>query len=162
MVATVLTVYGIETLPLPFSIPKQKNCCNSTYRLRYWNQFVATTLLNPTPVATVLTVYGIETFQTEDYLLIWNDVATVLTVYGIETRRYFRKYRHLQWYRVATVLTVYGIETYLASSGSSKAFSSCNSTYRLRYWNTTSQCTPNTSSSWKVATVLTVYGIETR
>ena len=57
-VATVLTVYGIETVLfwwmtrldllqqyLPFTVLKLKflnlciscNCCNSTYRLRYWN-----------------------------------------------------------------------------------------------------------------------------
>ena len=60
-VATVLTVYGIETL---FS-------CNYTATLC---------------VATVLTVYGIETkcFMIE-YVLIATAVATVLTVYGIET-----------------------------------------------------------------------------
>ena len=62
IVATVLTVYGIETLFLSDS---------STYA---------------TNVATVLTVYGIETIYANamcySFYLV---VATVLTVYGIET-----------------------------------------------------------------------------
>ena len=59
-VATVLTVYGIETL--------YKNWLNSNAR-----------------VATVLTVYGIETMVSEVLMKPWFLVATVLTVYGIET-----------------------------------------------------------------------------
>ena len=60
VVATVLTVYGIET----------KNASiNSAV-------FLA--------VATVLTVYGIETYYDQFHLLLM-EVATVLTVYGIET-----------------------------------------------------------------------------
>ena len=62
MVATVLTVYGIETL------------MNSVI----WNVTF--------PVATVLTVYGIETPSTpRNQTSIRYRVATVLTVYGIET-----------------------------------------------------------------------------
>ena len=62
LVATVLTVYGIET--------------SGSFHRTYQHHFVAT----------VLTVYGIETFL----LCILNIfffvfVATVLTVYGIET-----------------------------------------------------------------------------
>ena len=60
-VATVLTVYGIETID------------TSAYNK------------GRVPVATVLTVYGIETFNcstSSDFSLF---VATVLTVYGIET-----------------------------------------------------------------------------
>ena len=38
MVATVLTVYGIETLlGMEGGETPSPNCCNSTYRLRYWN-----------------------------------------------------------------------------------------------------------------------------
>ena len=65
MVATVLTVYGIETRSL---------------------QPIGTIL----SVATVLTVYGIETPIVGSYnswLIL--SVATVLTVYGIETYRCF-------------------------------------------------------------------------
>ena len=61
-VATVLTVYGIETIPI------------------HMFQFIKS------KVATVLTVYGIETlgvFVKHPSNLM--SVATVLTVYGIET-----------------------------------------------------------------------------
>ena len=64
VVATVLTVYGIETWNVSILICFFYICCNSTYRLRYWNL-----LLRRRPslklllVATVLTVYGIETGQ---------------------------------------------------------------------------------------------------
>ena len=61
-VATVLTVYGIETV-----------------------QHRAPPLISHCTVATVLTVYGIETHHIL-LLAIFQRVATVLTVYGIETR----------------------------------------------------------------------------
>ena len=62
LVATVLTVYGIETC-----IPLHDQS---------WTRFVAT----------VLTVYGIETGDRALRLLAQAlEVATVLTVYGIET-----------------------------------------------------------------------------
>ena len=60
-VATVLTVYGIET--------------NGQYNLFGKTEFVAT----------VLTVYGIETTLIAKYPSLSVIVATVLTVYGIET-----------------------------------------------------------------------------
>ena len=60
-VATVLTVYGIET--------------GSAKRLEVLAMIVAT----------VLTVYGIETFKVEGAFSKAKPVATVLTVYGIET-----------------------------------------------------------------------------
>ena len=60
-VATVLTVYGIETQVILHLLLLHK-------------------------VATVLTVYGIETFrEIRIFLIIVEPVATVLTVYGIET-----------------------------------------------------------------------------
>ena len=83
-VATVLTVYGIETY-YPFLNPRK------IFRLQ---QCLPFTVLKPNkyvpssysgrPVATVLTVYGIETSHSEAR---YQDeyVATVLTVYGIET-----------------------------------------------------------------------------
>ena len=61
---------------------------------------------------------------------------------------------------VATVPTVYGIETTVVLIIISSLLLSCNSTYRLRYWNSVSWSDP----PWlilKVATVPTVYGIET-
>ena len=62
-VATVLTVYGIETCLVPDDIMYQFS------------------------VATVLTVYGIETHDHCCKLFFHFEVATVLTVYGIETIR---------------------------------------------------------------------------
>ena len=60
-VATVLTVYGIETISI---VSNNSN----------------------TKVATVLTVYGIETSISPPVaVVIYLVVATVLTVYGIET-----------------------------------------------------------------------------
>ena len=64
-VATVLTVYGIETRRYVRKDSRQLPCCNSTYRLRYWNQSLLLMPFSPvTEVATVLTVYGIETYLT--------------------------------------------------------------------------------------------------
>ena len=62
IVATVLTVYGIETLMI------------------IWLATGA-----PLLVATVLTVYGIETLLPSQGWIFHFLVATVLTVYGIET-----------------------------------------------------------------------------
>ena len=65
IVATVLTVYGIETSPI---------------RLELWK--------NLADVATVLTVYGIETIDPYHCIFLYSfPVATVLTVYGIETTK---------------------------------------------------------------------------
>ena len=61
-VATVLTVYGIET------------------------PFTASSVPFFTTVATVLTVYGIETLSSH-HIIVYSIVATVLTVYGIETHQ---------------------------------------------------------------------------
>ena len=61
-VATVLTVYGIET--------------KFREDLKLYAIYI---------VATVLTVYGIETRSNHSIELDCNTVATVLTVYGIET-----------------------------------------------------------------------------
>ena len=107
LVATVLTVYGIETCSkelkplnfalqqyLPFTVLKLNNlyfqihskvCCNSTYRLRYWNNTQENLFGSPAKVATVLTVYGIETKRSPLIINRIFIVATVLTVYGIET-----------------------------------------------------------------------------
>ena len=87
-VATVLTVYGIETTAIVntanFFISR-----NSTYRLRYWNFAIYINLdWWYVSVATVLTVYGIETSRIRSLFYISNwRVATVLTVYGIETKQ---------------------------------------------------------------------------
>ena len=65
MVATALTVYGIETR-------KVKVLTSVEFKLF---------------VATALTVYGIETNIVITIIIITNTVATVLTVYGIETQQ---------------------------------------------------------------------------
>ena len=159
-VATVLTVYGIETYRfcslgtlifgelqqyLPFTVLKHRFKVRMT-----WYIFKT--------VATVLTVYGIETIKHKNEVCQQTHVATVLTVYGIETshidhiidkvfelQQYLPftvlklqlQYRHDGWNHrnVATVLTVYGIETMA---------------YDMI-----------TKFKNRVATVLTVYGIET-
>ena len=109
LVATVLTVYGIETeimenlstlnlvlqQYLPFTVLKLKNISQKHFL---------------TPVATVLTVYGIETNFTT-FFGIGFCVATVLTVYGIETMEGLT-IKVVSFVEVATVLTVYGIETF--------------------------------------------------
>ena len=110
-VATVLTVYGIETFNM-------------------WSLAI----LAPC-VATVLTVYGIETLQ----CLVFHPsmfslyVATVLTVYGIETRLSVARPAvfkiSLQQYLPFTVLKP---ASFLASP-LARPLASCNSTYRLRY-----------------------------
>ena len=82
-------------------------------------------------------------------------VATALTVYGIETYDQMYQY-HL--HKVATALTVYGIETEWRQTVSIFGYS-CNSPYRLRYWN--SNVLDGALFSLIVATALTVYGIET-
>ena len=84
-------------------------------------------------------------------------VATVLTVYGIETPCKHTDnhcYCQLQQYLPFTVLK----QSWLLNIG--KEHCSCNSAYRLRYWNFHRRCT--TWVIWTVATVLTVCGIENR
>ena len=158
-------------------------CCNSTYRLRYWNLLIFFNKSCNSWVATVLTVYGIETLNifTSCGVRFFN-VATVLTVYGIETLPPSgvnnNWVRLLQQYLPFTVLKLTLILFSIIP------IYSCNSTYRLRYWNLRSaisffnvllklqQYLPFTvlkrskifplSIVWfMVATVLTVYGIET-
>ena len=108
-------------------------------------------------------------------------VATAPTVYGIETLKFaflfllYKLQQHLPFtvlklsdilnghirtiQDVATAPTVYGIETDSTTSVQHSSSWSCNSTYRLRYWNF-----KNTFIfiiSFSVATAPTVYGIET-
>ena len=86
-VATVLTVYGIETLNITHQMILIRIRCNSTYRLRYWN------LLLYIEAYTTYLVSCNSTYR----LRYWNSVssdalfitvlavATVLTACGIET-----------------------------------------------------------------------------
>ena len=135
-VATVPTVYGIETEYWCITWTSWWTSCNSTYRLRYWNLSPLGNVNHHCSVATVPTVYGIETYLGYEYSLLYP-------------------------YQVATVPTVYGIETSLIYvAGNVWLLFSCNSTYRLRYWNYIN--TPDMHGNFNlVATVPTVYGIET-
>ena len=112
-VATVLTVYGIETLIsrlsilfsyfslqqcLPFTVLKLESCfwrettgifgCNSAYRLRYWNNI---SLLYPlytySKVATVLTVYGIETLSSSMVNSLWMNALQQCLPFTVLKRR---------------------------------------------------------------------------
>ena len=160
MVATALTVYGIETSINWCGFDPIDKGCNSTYRLRYWN-------------------WGI-------FLYIWTCcvkyVATALTVYGIETLHFWGSknlyQKPLQQHLPFTVLKltlrvllssiIKRLQQHLPftvlkqSRFNTKRFYSllcCNSTYRLRYWNLHMAGRRN-ANVW-VATALTVYGIET-
>ena len=108
-------------------------------------------------VATVLTVYGIETQrssndrslnlpQLQQYLpftVLKRRIGTIVKIRPM-----------LQQYLPFTVLKQY--KSFLVKLG----LFSCNSTYRLRYWNSYAFLYKILIYSW-VATVLTVYGIET-
>ena len=181
-VATVLTVYGIETFRhprcvfdnifllqqyLPFTVLKQvinlrileHIClsCNSTYRLRYWN------LLEFHKYIESRRTCCNSTYR----LRYWNIRATC--------NRY-SPFLKLQQYLPFTVLKRLSVSFWMS------IMLSCNSTYRLRYWNFSpggglissnelQQYLPFTvlkqvrfliiSLNSLVATVLTVYGIET-
>ena len=111
LVATVLTACGIETFERSLNFNILYICCNSAYRLRYWNGNLIPSALIPRPrVATVLTACGIEThhmYAMVQYNLQY--VATVLTACGIETSPKFTEF--ILFKSVATVLTACGIET---------------------------------------------------
>ena len=105
-------------------------CCNSTYRLRYWNRGEE-----------VNHFWSINSCNSTYRLRYWNPfirllnlsnskVATVLTVYGIETYQQQTEYVHvlqLQQYLPFTVLKRYQFTSNLVTA------LGCNSTYRLRY-----------------------------
>ena len=109
-VATVLTVYGIETARYIF-LATVYYCCNSTYRLRYWNPENNTfKVLQIIEVATVLTVYGIETLQS-----------------------HFR--RSLNFFELQQYLPFTVLKRSINVEPAVTNMIRCNSTYRLRYWN---------------------------
>ena len=84
--------------------------CNSTYRLRYWNTSMSSSSRSS----------SISMLQ--QYL--------PFTVLKRVLSKHLRRFSST----VATVLTVYGIET-KGKNNEKTIHSSCNSTYRLRYWN---------------------------
>ena len=108
LVATVLTVYGIETFNAR-SISISVSCCNSTYRLRYWNNNSG---------------FNNQLFQLQQYL--------PFTVLKPLTKVFFiiiSSLIVLQQYLPFTVLKLSLARSLVT------IFFSCNSTYRLRYWN---------------------------
>ena len=108
-VATVLTVYGIETSH---------------------SQIVE--VHQDLPVATVLTVYGIETLSSNLLML---KTLFLLQQYLPFTvlKPKLKLVMYLLISLVATVLTVYGIETFYFEEKCVIIHIGCNSTYRLRY-----------------------------
>ena len=84
-------------------------CCNSTYRLRYWNWVTSLNNAREEDVVIVLTVYGIETAF----------FHTSTTNWSCRCNSTYR----LRYWNINTA----------PSNGC--VLVSCNSTYRLRYWN---------------------------
>ena len=116
-----------------------------------------TGLLRPA-VATALTVYGIETSK------IW--VLFLCGHLALQQHLPFTVLKQPKWIRERATSLVSCNSTYrlrywnvIENLDCSQRIARCNSTYRLRYWNLIHPYTlPNVS----VATALTVYGIETR
>ena len=151
-------------------------CCNSTYRSRYWNNWLATLFPLFDVFATVLTVYGIETrglslerdgdnFALQQCLpftvlkhcymcLEWSPRKCCNSTYRL---RYAPKSARQQRSK-ATMKSAH--RKYLNEEKVKWRWSS-NSTYRLRYWNrflvVGFQFVP-----LRVATAPTVYGMRRR
>ena len=135
--------------------------CNSTYRLRYWNtvNFSFTTFN-----------FFILSCNSTYRLRYWNLMKAIFGDAGDKLQQYLPLavlkllapcLLLLLYHLVATVLTACGIETGLWNQNSvNSQVSSCNSTYRLRYWNETTKI-QRAKYPHKVATVLTACGIET-
>ena len=157
-VATVLTVYGIETLiSLKIMIQSLDKSSQQYLPFTVLKLHIAyVTCFVHMEVATVLTVYGIETYPSPFKDLTKIPVATVLTVYGIETPfvQCRNEVQHLapsQQYLPFTVLkphrdackynSVYRSQQYLPFTvlklehliSMPTSCQSRNSTYRLRY-----------------------------
>ena len=159
LVATVLTVYGIETGAvldlgnsilillqqyLPFTVLKQLYT-GSIFNSIQLQQYLPFTVLKRERdfersilcfiyVATVLTVYGIETYiehQTLDSQGF--DLLQQYLPFTVLKLVNLLKIINKNSFYVATVLTVYGIETNLKNPALDPIVDSCNSTYRLRY-----------------------------
>ena len=86
-VATVLTVYGIETNVKLDTFAVSKLQQSLPFTVLKLSIVCAGAANSPTYVATVLTVYGIETNKVSVIPENPEFVATVLTVYGIETAK---------------------------------------------------------------------------
>ena len=153
VVATVLTACGIET--------------NQHHRMQ--NHRKHHQLQQCLPLAVLKLKYSVNRLNGNIF-----SVATVLTACGMRRRvrdcrgakRWWSPHISSSWLRGrvnekdrVNVLTVYGIETLLPSYTLFCLHHHCDSTYRLRYWNSRKRL--YSSSSLQVATVLTACGIET-
>ena len=107
-VATVLTACGIETIVLNVLTSNLSSSCNSAYRLRYWN----------------LLLLQLISFRQNEL----QQCLPLAVLKQISYSHYFTSFI------VATVLTACGIETCRCNLARSLRVS-CNSAYRLRYWN---------------------------
>ena len=133
--------------------------CNSTYRLRYWNariywnvvslfhlqlqQYLPFTVLKRANISSGYTAWCIRLQQYLPFTVLKQD-SNIIVTFLIA----------LQQYLPFTVLKPHIIRVKFITT-----YLSCNSTYRLRYWNPQLQ-----RMLWyyrQVATVPTVYGIET-
>ena len=111
-VATVLTVYGIETFYFEEKCVIIHIGCNSTYRLRYWNSITQNALFDLIcPLQQYLPFTVLKPFR--DMHLLWLLIElqqylpfTVLKHFVATKDKAFNPF-------VATVLTVYGIETFI-------------------------------------------------
>ena len=106
----------------------------------------------------MLTACGIETRCLGRKPFNFSKVATVLTACGIETQGWLIIIT--SFHEVATVLTACGIET--RYFGFNRDTISCNSAYRLRYWNSPPLYVLTKNSSTSVATALTVCSMRRR
>ena len=109
-VATVLTACGIETGWIKTPLLGTIVCCNSAYRLRYWN--------------------AVEGFT----LTVFNTLQHCLPLAVLKRKRKERFVRRL----VVCCNSAYRLRYWNSASILSTAFllsSGCNSAYRLRYWN---------------------------
>ena len=134
-VATVPTVYGIETTEL--ELHWSNSSCNSTYRLRYWNRlksFYKPRLYEMRCNSTYrLRYWNVDLVDSTDFLDNLQ-VATVPTVYGIETLKMKRDRQ-----------PIYLLQQYLPFT-----------VLKRQYF-----CSRSDIGFFNVATVPTVYGIET-
>ena len=117
-VATVLTVYGIETHTYIEKTADSLLGCNSTYRLRYWN-------MND---ITVPLVTDMKRCNSTYRLRYWNSAVGTYILICFSPACCNSTYR-LRYWNISTI-----------SCSSDKYSLSCNSTYRLRYWNIIMRC----------------------
>ena len=109
IVATVLTVYGIETCMSQIIFNLMFCSCNSPYRLRYWNLDFLISSSN-----------GLSCCNSPYRLRYWNNIVPVATTAAVTSCN--SPYRLRYWNETITTVP-------------SNKLTCCNSTYCLRYWN---------------------------